>query len=216
MVALFSPHKLLRVGACAFLILLFGCAHKKESQPLTQQSLHAKKVALAEIKGSKEARTQFEVSLVNAIIEKGHFEIIDRATVQEALAEFPAESDWKQLGERLGADYILAIDVTEYKVDEKQGVDRIEEEDSLLTEEQHSKQKLKGMRYVKVKAYHGQVTFTGKFFNVHKNAMAFQGEGKSSDLINSRDRDFPKSKLLFLEGLANRAVDRFFEQMPKE
>lgn len=153
------------------------------------------------------------MALVNEILDHGRFEIVDRKTVQDAKATYPTEADWKRLGEKVGADYILSVRIAEFKIDEHQGYDKIEEEDSVLTEESGESKPVIGKRYQKVKAYEGRVKLDMKLFDVAQDKVAYQGIGEASELMNSRDKSLPR-KMQFLESLTHKAVNDYFNKMP--
>lgn len=178
-------------------------------------------MALAEIKGGVESRNHIEVALVNEIIDRGRFEIVDRTTVQKALATYPTEADWQGLGQKIGADYILAFRVDSFDVNERQGYDKVEEEDSALAEELGTDEAV-ATRYVKVKSYQGNVTLQGRFFDVAFDRVSYEGKGMATEAIASNDLSTKKGarsemprKMQLLEGLSQKAVRDFFEQMPK-
>lgn len=195
-------------------LLLQGCAHKKVIEPLTREQLQSKRVALAEINGAAESRSHVEVAVINEILDQGRFQIIDRATVQDALVTYPAESDWQRLGKKVGADYILAIRIAEFAVTERKGYDKVQEEDSVLTEESGETKPVVGVRYQKVKSYEGFVKLGCTFFDVSENAIIHQGAGHATATYNSRDKGMP-GKLGLLEKLSRLAITDFFETMPK-
>jgi len=187
------------------------CAHK-EKKTSSNLEIQKKRVALAEVKGPKEAKTHVEVALVNEIIGKGHCEIVDRATVQGALTIYPTPSDWVRLGKKIGADYILAIQVHQFEVKEREGLDRIEEEDSVLTAEAKSSEPVMAARYVKIKSYEGVVTLEFQFFDVDKNQSRSQMKTTTKESLNSRDAPLP-SKLEFLDLLTTKTIQKFFSQV---
>lgn len=204
---------------CVFLFLvsqcfLSGCAHKKIAQSVTLDSLQNKRVALAEVKGSAESRSHVEVAVINEIIDQGRFQIVDRTSVQEALATYPTESDWQGLGKKVGADYVLGIRIVDFSVKERQGYDKVQEEDPVLEEESGEHKKIIGTRYEKVKSNTGSVKLSCSFFDVRTNAITYQGIGAAEETSNSRDKDFATTMKL-LEKLSRRAISDFFERIPK-
>lgn len=194
---------------------LGGCAHKKSADHISRDDLTTKLVALADISGAEEAKLQVEVAIVNEIIDKGRFRIVDRGTVREALVTYPADSDWQRLGKKLGADFVFSIRIQEFHVVERQGYDRVQEEDSVLAEESgEPNKKVIGTRYVKVKSYEGSVKLSAMLFDVAEGAIIYQGTGLATDTVSSRDKDAP-GKLKLLEKLSAKAITDFFERMPK-
>lgn len=194
-------------------IFFAGCAHKKDVKALTLDELQSKRVALAEIEGAAESKNMVEVAIINEILEKGRFEVVDRKTVKDALATYPTERDWKRLGEKLGADYIMSIRISEFKVDEHQGYDAVEEVDSVLTEESGESKPVVGKRYVKVKSYSGHVKLDTILFNVAQDAIVYRGVGEAASTVGSGDKSMPR-KMQLLEQLAQRAISDFFNKMP--
>lgn len=192
---------------------LEGCAHKKIAEPMTRRQLQNKRVALAEIRGATESKSHVEVAIINEIIDQGRFEIIDRSTVQDGLVTYPTESDWQRLGKKINADYILSVRIAEFKVTERQGLDSVVEEDSVLEEESGEHKPLKSSRYVKVKSYDGSVKLDAIFFDIAENAIIYEGTGAAKELRNSRDGAIP-GKMELLEKLSAKAIRDFFEKMP--
>lgn len=191
-------------------LLIQGCAHKKA---FDRDELQSKRVALAEIKSAAQSKTQVEVAIINEILEHGRFEIVDRTSVQEALVTYPTQTDWKRLGEKLDADYIMSVRVAEFKVDERHGYDVTEEEDSVLAEEAGQSKPIKTKNYYKVKSYTGFVRLLIVLFDVKRDAIAYQGSGESNQTVNSRDMNMP-GKMKLLETLTHKAVTDFFEKIP--
>jgi hypothetical protein len=192
---------------------LAGCAHKKVHEPLTLKRLQGKRVALAQIDAEKDERTHIEVGILNELLDKGRFEIVDRATVQDALVAYPAESDWQRLGKKVGADYVLSVRVKEFSVDERQGYDKVTEEDSLLTEESGESKPVVGTHFKKVRGFMGAVRLSCMFYDVADGAIIYQGFGVAGETLNSRDGSLP-GKMSMLEKLTGKAITNFFEQMP--
>lgn len=190
-----------------------GCGHKKDVKQLSKDDLQGKRVALADIKGGNESKSHVEVALINEILDQGRFEIIDRKTVKDAQATYPTEGDWKRLGEKVGADYVLAVRIVEFKIDEHQGYDKVEEEDSVLTEESGASKPVIGKRYQKIKAYEGNVKLDMKLFDVAQDKIAYQGRGEAKELMSSRDKSLPR-KMQLLESLTHKAVNDYFNKMP--
>lgn len=195
-------------------IFLQGCAHKKTVERVTLRNLQSKRVALAEVKGSKESIKHAEVAILNEILDRGRFQIVDRATVQEALVSYPTEQDWSGLGRKTGADYVLSINVKNFDIKERKGYDAVTEEDSVLTEESGSSKPVVGTRYVKVKSYEGLVKLACKLYDVAAGQMTYEGEGLATETKNSRDADFPR-RMQLLESLSGKAINDFFEKIPK-
>lgn len=190
-----------------------ACSHKKDIKQLSKEDLQSKRVALVEIKGAPESKTQVEVAVINEILEHARFEIVDRATVQDALTTYPTESDWKRLGSKVDADYVMSVRIAEFKVDERQGYDKVVEEDSVLAEEAGQSKPVMGTRYQKIKAYSGYVRLNIIIFDVSQNAIIYQGAGQAHETQNSRDMKLP-GKMRLLEILTHNAVTDFFEKMP--
>ncbi len=175
--------------------------------------LRGKIIALAEVRGSKEARDLVEVALVNDIIEKGSLYVVDRATVAEALTAYPAENDRQRLGKKVGADYVLTLAIEEFKVVDRQGLDAVEEEDSVLTEEWREKKPVIAKSYKKVRGVEGIVRLRFDFLEVGTGENAYSGAGEARETFNSRERDLPR-KMQLLESLTSQAVSDFFAKMP--
>lgn len=199
------------------LLLLFvpACASKKKNQTetLSQHALRGKIIALAEVRGPKEARDLVEVALVNDIIEKGSLYVVDRTTVAEALATYPAENDRQRLGQKVGADYVLTLAIEEFKVIDRQGLDAVEEEDSVLTEEWREKKTVVAKSYKKVRSSEGIVRLRFDFLDVSTGERAYSGVGEVRETFHSRERDLPR-KMQLLESLTSQAVTDFFAKMP--
>jgi curli biogenesis system outer membrane secretion channel CsgG len=202
------------VAAVAFALTTSSCSHSKKAPQITLSELKNKKVALAEVRGAKEARTQVEVAIVNEIIEQGRFQIIDRATVANALVEHPTEGDWQRLGQALGADIIFSVDVVEFKTDQRTGYDAIEEEDSLLSEEHRESRKKKWRKLYKVRQREGYVKLNMRFFDVAQGRVISEGPAEASASHNSRDGDTPRAMKL-LETLTSKAVRSYFDGLPE-
>lgn len=170
-------------------------------------------MALAEVRGGPESKSHVEVALVNEIIDQGRFEIIDRTSVQEALVSYPDRSDWKRLGGYLKADYILAFKVSEFAVKEKEGYDRVEEEDPSLEAETGN---AKTSRYTKVKGRQGTVSLQGTVFNVVEGRVSYDGMGTAAEDMRVTEGNFSApGKMQLLEKLTKRAIRDFFENMPR-
>ena len=198
------------------LALLFegaGCSHKKVKERLSQKDLRSKVVALIGVDGAKEAALQTEIAIVNQVIEKGTFQIIDRAAVQAALVGHPADGDWVALGHELNADYVLRLTVVEFKAETRQGYDVNEEEDSLLSTENRTPRKQKWKHYSKVKSQEGYVKLRVEFFDVATHEMAQSEATEARRIFNSRDGEIPR-KLKMLEELTAQAVATYFESLP--
>lgn len=195
-----------------FLILSFGCA-KKHTDEFNARSLTGKNVAIAHIDGPKEARRFVEVAIVNEVIANGRFAVVDRIATQEAMIDYPAINDRQKLGKKLGADYVLSVQIDDYKVVDRHGYDQVEEEDSVLAEEMHESE-VKTKKYYKVKASDALVKIYFSFVNVQTGEVQFSGTGSSSLRIDSRDTK-NMGKMHLLEEATNDAVHRFFESLPK-
>lgn len=213
MICGFAFRNIVKITALVFFMgILFGCAHQKKNG-VAAADLQNKRVALAEIKAGPDSKPQVEVALINALIEKGYFEIVDRSSVAEAIATYPTETDWPRLGKKVGADYILSLEVLEFDVKEREGFDSVTEEDSLLAEEAHSKKPVLGTRYVKVKGYEGTVRIRGRLFDVPREKIVFEGEGSSSEKHTSTEQGGAPRKLQLLEKLSTQAMNKFLERM---
>lgn len=196
--------------------LSFGaCSHKKPRPELTRAHLRDKAVALVSVSGAKEARLQVEIALVNEVIDEGRFRIIDRKTVQEATVAHPHEADWGRLGKELKADYLLAVDVLDFKTDKREGYDAVEEKDSLLSAEHHESSDKKWRKLYKVRAREGFVRLRLRFFDVSRGLVTFQGESEATETHNSRDGDLPRAMKL-METLTAKAFRSYFERLPEE
>ena len=201
------------IPAALLALAIQGCAHKKSVEPLTRDTLVSRLVALAEVTGAAESRTHVEVALINEIIEKGRFEVVDRATMAAALADFPTEADWQKLGRSVKADFVLAVNINKFDVTERRGLDRVEYEDSVLAQEAGQSKPLKATRYEKVRSLEGTVRLSAVFFDVAENVIVHQGFGEATETANSRDRKV-EGKMALLERLTARAMRDFFDKMP--
>lgn len=195
-----------------FLLLSIGCA-KKHTEDFNARSLIGKTVAIAHIEGPKEAKRFVEVAIVNEVIANGRFTVVDRTATQEAMIDYPALSDRQKLGKKLGVDYVLSVQIDDYKVVDRQGYDQVEEEDSVLAEEMHESE-VKTKKYYKVKASDALVKIYFSFVNVQTGEIQFTGTGLSSLRIDSRDSK-NMGKLHLLEAATNDAVHKFFESLAK-
>ncbi len=193
-------------------LLLTSCSHKKTKKALTQDELRNKVVALVDVNGAKEAKLQTEVAIVNEIISKGRFQIVDRATVQSALVEHPTEADWQALGRQVHADLLLKIDILEFKVDSRQGYDGVEEEDSLLSSEHRESRSTKWKHLYKVKAQQGFVKVRARFFDVKDATFVVDRESEAERTYNSREGELPRN-MKILEDLTQHAVATLFDHL---
>lgn len=183
---------------------------------VTLSQLQSKRVAMTEIKGSPEEVKHVEVAIINEILDRGRFQIVDKATVQDALVAYPTESDYEGLGKKVDADYVLAVKVKDWVVDERKGYDKVESEDSVLEQESGEKgKKVVGTRYVKVKGWRGRVKLECDFWDVGAGKMTYSGFGEASDTWNSRDHQDYMGKMQLLEQLSAKAITDFFEKIPK-
>ncbi len=196
----------------AVYMLGIGCA-KKHTDEFNARSLTGKNVAIAHIDGPKEARHFVEIAIVNEVIAAGRFSVVDRTATQEAMVDYPALNDRQKLGKKLGADYVLSVHIDDYKVVDRQGYDKVEEEDSVLAEEMHESN-VKTNHYYKVKASDALVKLYFSFVNVQTGEVQFTGTGTSSLRIDSRDAK-NMGKMHLLEEATTDAVHRFFESLPK-
>ncbi|MEW6057877.1 MAG: hypothetical protein AB1540_14815 [Bdellovibrionota bacterium] len=208
--------------ACIFTVFLFwvsqlgiqGCAHKKKAEPVTLKRLQSKRVALVEIRGESESKKHVEAAILNEILDHGRFEIVDRNSVLDAQVTYPHESDWQRLGQKVGADYVMSVRVLDFSAKDRQGFDKIEEEDSVLTEESGSKEPVIGTRYQKVRAIEGNVKLQIVFFDVAQNAVLHQGMGSAKEVRNSRDKTSFR-KMDMLDKLSREAIANFFNELPE-
>lgn len=196
----------------AMSLLLASCAGKK-TKNLTPAELAGKRVVLAEVKGPKDLQTIVEVGIVNEIIDKGRFEIVDRTTTQKALVTYPDPSDWARLGKKLKADYVLSVDAKDSDINEHEGYDRVEEEDSVLAEERGQSSAI-GARYVRVKSFEGSVNLHFQFFDVAQGKITFDDVGVAEETVHSREAQMP-GKMAFLEKLVTHAVSDFFKKVTR-
>ena len=194
--------------------LFTACSHKKDVKPFSRNELQSKRVALAKIDGEDASKVHVEVGIVNEILDEGRFEIVDRNTVQDAMITYPDDSDWQRLGRKIGADYIMAVRVLDFKIDERKGYDAVHEEDSVLEEESGEDKPITSTRYVKVKSYDGLVRLKIKFFDVAADKISYEGIGSAEEKLNSRDGELP-GKMEMLEKLTRQAVADYFNKMPK-
>ncbi|MBI3542568.1 MAG: hypothetical protein HY075_04760 [Deltaproteobacteria bacterium] len=187
---------------------------------MTLSQLINKQVALAEVKGSPESVKHVEVAIINEILDKGRMQIVDHATVQDALVAYPTEHDYGRLGKKVGADYVLAVKIKNFDINEREGYDKVTEEDSVLAEESGERgAKVLGTRYEKVKGWNGLVKLQCTFFDVAADKVTYEGFGEAADTWNTRDKDKHEKgymgKMQLLEQLAGRAITDFFEKIPK-
>ena len=193
-------------------LTLSSCAHKKKKPELTLEYLRDKAVALVAIEGAKEAKLQVETAIVNEIIENGRFHLIDRKSVQNALAEAPSESDWPRLGEALKADLLLKVDILEFKTDKRTGYDSVEEEDSLLSAEHRESRSKQWKKYYKVSQREGYVKLQLSFYDVASRTVFASQTTEASEAHNSRDGDVPRA-LKLLETLCAKSIGNFFRNL---
>jgi len=205
-----------------------GCGHKKDVRSVTLNELQSKRVAMVEIDAPPESKQHVEVAIINEILDEGRFQITDRTTVLDALSTYPDEADWQRLGKKIGADYVLQVKLNDFRIADRQGLDRVQEEDSLLTQESGESKPVVVTRYVKVKALDGVVSLHAKFFDVAANEITYQGRGEASERVNSRDyaqtvaeastskKKLMPGKMKLLERLTSMAIRDFFERIPKK
>jgi hypothetical protein len=124
---------------------------------------------------------------------------------------YPDESDWEKLGKKLKADYVLSVDAKDAEITEREGYDRVEEEDSVLAEERRESSAV-GVRYVRVKSYDGVVKLRFRFFDVSQRKVTFDAIGTAEEVLHSRQEQMP-GKMVFLEKLVNHAVGDFFKKI---
>lgn len=202
---------------------------KKKTDTLTRRSLEGKRVAVATIEGGDSTTKKIiEVALVNEIVDKGRFEIVNREDVQKALENYPAASDRVRLGKYLHADYVLDIMAEEFKVTDRSGLDEVIEADPVMKEEWHSKDDVVAKKYVKVKSEEGRVKLKFTFVDVASGtgdagsgAKALSAMGSATDTRTARLTGDKKTggelpgKLALLEELSGKAVQNFFEKLPE-
>ncbi|MGE4233779.1 MAG: hypothetical protein AB7F43_10655 [Bacteriovoracia bacterium] len=185
-----------------FLILLslVGCSHTRKAVELNSH----KRVALVEIEGPKEARNQLEVSLINRVIESGDFELVDQHATSAAKSEYPTKNQWPDLGRKVDADYLLSLKVTQFNIKEHQGLDRVQEEDSLLAQEQRDPDAAHTTNYKKVKTLEGLFSVQATFFDVKRKNTAFETQAHAEQTIGSTSSGMRRLQLL--EKLSNKVI----------
>ena len=196
----------------SLLFISVGCSGKKKKSEFSLKVLQEKRVALVDVQGAKESKIQVEISLLNEIIDNGRFQIIDKATVDEAMSVYPAESDYKALAKKIEADLLLAIKIETYDIVERKGYDKVEEEDSVLTQESGQGKTVIGTRYVKVKSLEGKVSLVGSFYDGETGELIKHVVAEAHQNLNSRDQVIQR-KMQLLESLSKQAVHNLFENL---
>jgi hypothetical protein len=196
----------------SILAFAVGCSGKKKKNDLSLKELQEKRVALVDVQGAKDSKIQVEISLLNEIIENGRFQIVDKATVDEAMSIYPAETDYKALAKKIEADLLLAIKIETYDIVERKGYDKVEEEDSILAQESGESKVVIGSRFVKVKSLEGKVSLIGFFYDGDTGELIKRVVAEAHQNLNSRDQVIQR-KMQLLESLSKQAVHNLFENL---
>jgi hypothetical protein len=207
----------MRIHACVAVIasiLVGACASSKLRTTPELSKLAGKRVALVQIDAEETSRKTIEVALVNQLIKNGTFELISREEVETAKAAFNQwPDDFKGLGSKLGADYVLSAKVLAFNADVHEGYDRIVEDDSLMAKERGEKAR-KTERLVKVKSLDGLVTVRLNFTNL-KDGDVREADATAQDSVrktSEKEAIHLPPKMSFLQNLAGKAFAQFFEQ----
>lgn len=201
--------------ATAGVLSLAGCSHAKKKTPELSQ-LEGKKVALVDVEGEATSRKVVEVALINQLVQRGTFEIVAKEDVAAARsAPEQAPQDWVGIARRAGADYAVRAKVLEFKADTRDGYSSEEIHDSQLAAERGEKEG-KTQRLYKVKSLAGLVRLQLDFSKTDPNdpdprSSVSEAEKTVTAETKSGAAHLPP-RLRFLEGLANEALKKFFDE----
>jgi len=195
------------------LALASGCssAAKKTTPELAR--FEGKKVALVAVDGESTARKVVEVALVNQLVDKGTFILVNKNDLDQARAKPNQDPmDWKGVAKAAGADLALRAKVLQFDADENEGYSSEKEKDSQLAEEQGDDGETEHL--YKVKSLEGRVRVSLEFTDLNtgdvRSAVAEDEQKVVADAKSSAVHLPPR--LRFLEGVANKAFDRFFQE----
>lgn len=199
-------------AAVTMLALAASCSstHKKDVE---LSRLEGKKVALIEVDGEDTARKVVEVALVNQLLERGSFELVNKRDVQKARDHVDqGVRDWKGIARRAGAELALKAKVLEFSADTREGYSSESVEDSQLAEETGTDGKTE--RLYKVKAMTGKVRVLLTFADLSTDDER-TGEASAEQEVaaeGNRGGIHLPPKLRFLETLSNQAFKNFFDK----
>jgi len=191
----------------------------KRSTPKLSEMV-GKKVALVEIDAEPSTRLSVEVSLVNELISRGSFVLINKADLEKAKQDPTLHpTDTAALGRKVGADYTLKTKVLAYSADETAGYVKVRVEDSQLAAEQGEKARWTE-KPVKAKSLVGTVHLEMEFTDLAKLEKDPADAVKSGPAVAMERIDATEEKgaiklppkMSFLDKLTRQAVRKFFEE----
>ena len=199
--------------AAAVALSLAGCSSAKKREPELSE-LEGRKVALVDVEGETTAKRIVEVALVNQLVKRGSFILINKKEVDKARALADVDpTDWKKVAERAGAELALKAKVLRFEAAEEQGYSKEKVYDSQLAAERGEDQG-ETERLYKVRSLNGVVAVELEFVDLRsgdvRSAVAESEQKVVADA--SREAAHLPPKLRFLEGISNVAFDQFFDK----
>ncbi|MCC7440539.1 MAG: hypothetical protein IT285_02835 [Bdellovibrionales bacterium] len=201
------------LGAAA-VALATGCAAGARRTTPELSELEGRRVALIAVEGEATARKVVEVALVNQLVENGTFILVNKKDVDVARARVGQDpADWKGLARSAGAELALRARVLTFDANVTEGYSAEKVKDSQLAAER-GEDAAETERLYKVRALEGNVRVELEFTDLStgdvRSAVAEKQQKVVADTSQSAAHLPPR--LRFLEGVANQAFSRFFEE----
>jgi len=199
---------------------LTACSSASKRTTPRLSEMEGMRVALVEIDAEPSTRLSVEVSLVNELISRGSFILVNKADLEKAKQDPAlAPGDHFALGQKLGTDYILKARVLNFSAEESSGYVNVRIEDSQLAAEQGD-----GARWtekpVKAKSLIGTVQIELEFTDIrksnsHTNDSVRTGLAVATERVDATEAKGAihlPSRLSFLDKLTKKAIREFFNQ----
>jgi len=196
------------------LSLASGCSSAKKKHEPILSIFKGKKIALVEVEGEATPRSVVEVALVNELIKRGTFELINKREVEAARVRFDQDpTDWRGIAKRAGAEVAMRASVLKFSADENQGYSSVKEFDDQLAAER-GKDEGETERLYKVRSMKGEVSVNLEFTDL-ATGESRDGDAHAEETVQADAKSEAihlPPKLRFLEQLAQKAFERFFEE----
>lgn len=200
----------LSIGACS-------SSSKKSDEPVFKRvelgNIQGKKVALVDVDGEDTGKKIVEVALVNQLMKKGTFVLVNKKEVQEAKTYYKQDpTDFKGIAKRAGADVALMATIVRFDAEEHEGYSKEKTYDETMAQERGEDEGTYERLY-KVKSLTGDVAVRLEFTDVETNEQQTGIARRSRRVIadNRKSAIHLPPKQSFLQDLTNEAFSRFFE-----
>ncbi len=196
-----------------FFATLSSCATSKKVEP-ELSAYKGRKVALIEVEGESTSRKVVEVALINQLVKRGSFVLVNKKDVEAARVDVKVDArNDAQVATHAGAEIALRAKVIEFDGEVHEGHSTERVYDEQLAAERGEKEGTTDRLY-KVKRLDGKVKVELTFIDL-KNSDTRVG---IAEAVESTEGDERKGAihlppvLRFLEKVANTAFQNFFEK----